>query len=415
MTAEELIIAVEKLIAEYRIPTIEPGQALPDGTFRLKSGVEYPRLILRTGQKVLGEGAIVSGGAYPAIYVPPGNTDIYVEKLTLASTYQSVVQLGDNSALTQTSVAQVPARITLDSINIPTHRGKRGVEINATDVTIGNCKIIDVYSTALADSQAIGVLNTPGHIFIKNCELSAGSEVIMIGGDTMKLANTAIANVFIEDCLLYRPLSWQTDGINRAVKNLFEIKAGTNIIMRNCALQGCWKASQDGWAFVITPKNNQYIQDVLIEDCTVRSVSGLVQLLGKDYNSVTPQATRGIVLRRCDFEISKTLYGGHGIVTTMTGGMQDVTFDSCVGTFDGTQIVLSDTNATYGKQGPVTIINCNMPTGAYSIKADGTNYGDPLPTGSPYIGQELLSNITGNTFSNAPSRFKTNFPNNTYL
>jgi hypothetical protein len=57
-----------------------------------------------------------------------------------------------------------------------------------------------------------------------------------------------------------------------------------------------------------------------------------------------------------------------------------------------------------------------MPTGQYGLKADGINYGDALAAGSVYIGQELLiGSIAGNTFSGAPSRFKTNFPLNTWV
>jgi len=417
MTAEELIAQIEALIAVYRvppIPVVQPGDPLPDGTFKLVAGLEYPRLILRSGQRVLGCGAKINGGAYPAIYVPPSTFDVHVEEVTCASTYQSVVLLGDNLDTTQASAELVPRRITLDRISIPTHRGKRGIEVNASDVTITNSDIADVWSPALADSQAIGVLNSCGGVTIKNCRLSSGSEVVMLGGDRMKIVGGIIRDVLIENCELYRPMSWQTDGINRAVKNLFEIKAGVNVTMRNCVLDGSWKAAQDGWAFVITPKNSQYIENVLVEGCTVRNASGFANLMGLDYNTVTPQNTKGVVFRNCNFVVTKNL-GGRGTVGLMTGGMKDVTFENCSGTFDGNAIVQSDSNATYGQHGPLTMTGCTMPTGIYGLTADGAVYGDPLPAGSVYIGQELLTNITGNTFTGAPSRFKTNFPNNTYL
>jgi hypothetical protein len=332
-----------------------------------------------------------------------------------SSTYQSVIQLGDNSVTTQGALDRVPKRITLDNIQIPTHRGKRGIEVNATDVIIRNPQIQDVWSPARADSQAIGILNTPGNVTVFGGNLSAGSEVVMLGGDTMKLPNTQIRNVMFDGVTLQRPLAWQTDGVARVVKNLFEVKAGVDVTVRNCTLDGCWRDGQDGWAFVITPKNSQYIQNVLVENCIVKNAAGLVQLLGKDYNSVTPQATRGVVFKNVSFDLSRALYGGRGIPVLMTGGMLDFSIQDCNGTFDGTTIVLSDTTATYGPQGPVTMTGCTMPTGAYGLMADGTNYGSPLPIGSSYAGQELLTNITGNTFSGAPTRFKTNFPDNTYV
>jgi hypothetical protein len=64
----------------------------------------------------------------------------------------------------------------------------------------------------------------------------------------------------------------------------------------------------------------------------------------------------------------------------------------------------------------VTITGCTMPTGQYGLKADGANYGDALTVGSVYTGQELLvGTISGNTFSGAPTKFKANFPDNTWV
>jgi hypothetical protein len=423
MTAEELIAQIEGLIAEYRvppvpiptIPTVTPGQPYPDGMFQLVAGETYGPLVFRSGMHVIGNGAMINGGAQPAIYAPPSTGNIFAENLLLGSTHQSVALLGDNSATTQNSLAQVPTGITLNNLQIPMHRGKRGIEVNATNVVINNPVILDVWSSSAVDSQAICVLNTPGNVMVNGGRLSAGSEVMMIGGDTMKLANTVINNVTVQNTELFRPLSWKTDGVNRVVKNLFEVKAGTDILIRDCILDGCWASAQDGWAFVITPKNSQYIQNVTVRDCTVRNAAGLVQLLGKDYNSVTPQATRFINFENVNFAVSKITHGGRGIPALMVGGMQDFSMTNCTGTFDGYCIISSDSNATYGQHGPVTITGCNMPTGNYGLMADGANYGDPLPAGSSYTGQELLVSITGNTFTGAPTRFRTNFPTNTYL
>jgi hypothetical protein len=329
-----------------------------------------------------------------------------------------VVLLGDNDANTQNSVAQVPTGITLTRVVVPTHRGKRAFEVNAV-ATLVDCEAHDVYATTVVDSQGIAIMNTPGPVSVLGGTFEAGSENIIVGGDSIKIPGNTPSDLLFDGVTLRKPLSWQTDGVNRNVKNLFELKAGRRVILRNSVLDGCWVASQTGYAFVFTPKNANLIEDVLVEDCTVRNVAAFVQLMGLDYNSVTPQATRSIVFRRVNFTVSRAQFGNNGsslgVLATMTGGMRDVTFDTCVGTFDGTRIVTSDSNATYGQHGPLTIINCQMPTGQYGLMADGANYGDPLPTGSAYTGQELLIGaIAGNTFSGAPTRFKANFPNNVW-
>lgn len=430
MTPDQLISNIEACIAQYKAELAPPVPQLtlvPSGgdvtaafaaglPVHLEATGEYGSITLPTGARLYGNGAKVHGVGKQALLVPIGASHIYVENLTCTSDYRSaVVSLGD-ATVAQNAVELVPRDVTLVNVHVPTHRGKRAFEVHATEVSLIACSALDVYDPGLADSQAIWIHNTPGVVRVTGGVFEAGSENIMIGGDSVKIPGNTPTDIIIDEVILQKPLSWQTDGINRAVKNLFEVKAGRGVILRNSTLDGSWAAAQTGWAIVITPKNANIVDGVLVEDCVVRNAGGLVQLMGLDYNTVTPQATKGIVLRRVDFTISKAQFGGQGHLATLTGGMKDVTFDACNGTFDGSQILISDSSALYGQQGPVTITGCTMPTGAYGLKADGANYGDPLAVGSVYTGQELLIGaISGNTFSGAPSRFKTNFPSNTYI
>jgi hypothetical protein len=435
MTPETLIAGVEALIAQYRAELAPPPPPEPQFTVvpsggdvnaafaaglpvHLEATGEYSAITIPSGGRLIGNGASVIGNAGPAIYVAPGTSDVRVEHAiaTVTNWRGGVVQLGDNSATTQGTLAAVPTGIVVDSVTIPTHRGKAGFEIHATAVQLINCSAYDVWDPGLSDSKAIWIHNTPGGIIVTGGHFESGSENIMIGGDSVKIPGNTPTDILIDGATFQKPLSWQTDGINRSVKNLFEVKAGRNVTLRNSTLDGSWVASQTGFAVVITPKNANIVDGVLVEDCVVRNAGALVQLMGLDYNTVTPQATRNVVFRRVQFTLSKAQFGGLGGLATMTGGMKDVTFDQCSGTHDGSQMVISDSNATYGQQGPVTITGCTMPTGQYGLKADGINYGDALAAGSVYIGQELLiGSIAGNTFSGAPSRFKTNFPLNTWV
>lgn len=380
----------------------------------LVEGQTYGAITVPSGGRLVGNGALVQGFAQPALFVAPGSTNIEISDLALTSNVDTVVRLGENSSTTQGTLAQVPTNIILRNLVVPIHRGKRAFEVHAANVTLDGCSAFDVHTTTGADSQGIWIHNTPGPVTVIGGIFEAGSENILVGGDTIKIPGNVPSDLTFNGVTLRKPLAWKTDGVNRAVKNLFELKAGRRVRLLNASLDGCW-VGVGAWALVFTPKNANIVEDVLVQDCTVRNVGGLVQLMGLDYNTVTPAATRGIVLRRVNFTISKALYGGTGGVTTLTGGMKDVTFDACSGTFDGSQIVFSDSTAVYGQQGPVTITGCTMPTGQYGIKADGVNYGDPLLAGSVYVGQELLVGaITGNTFTGAPAHFRTNFPANTY-
>jgi hypothetical protein len=433
MTKDELIAEIETVIARCRaedIPPPPPPQivTVPSGgdiaaafaaglPVHLEAGGEYGGVTLQSFASLYGNGAHIHGVGRPALSLAPAAVSVYAENLTCTSDYRSeVVQLGDATAA-QNTIKLVPDAITIVNVTVPTHRGKRGFAIHATDVLLENCSAFDVWDPGLADSQGIWIHNTPGSISIIGGTFEAASENIMVGGDSVKIPGNTPTGILIDGVTLQKPLGWQTDGTNRAVKNLLELKASRNVVIRNCVLDGTWTASQShGCAFVFTPKNANIVDGVLVEDCVVRNAGALVQLMGLDYNTVTPQATRNIVFRRVQFTLSKAQFGGLGGLTTMTGGMKDVIFDQCSGTHDGSQMVISDSSATYGQQGPVTITGCTMPTGQYGLKADGVNYGDALAAGSVYIGQELLiGSIAGNTFSGAPSRFKTNFPDNIWV
>lgn len=358
-------------------------------------------------------GGTIRADNQPSIRVKPFNSKIALEGFTALSEYNgAVIQLGDNVASTQGTPESVPTFITVKNITIPTHRGKRGIEVNAGDVLIQNNKIIDVYAAAGVDSQAVCVLNSPGRVTIDKNELSAGSENIMLGGDSMKVPGQIINDVIISNNNIYKPLSWQTDGINRGVKNLVEIKAGRNIQILNNVGNGSWRAGQDGYAIVITPKNSQFIENVTVDNFNATNVAAGLNILGEDYNTVTPQPLAGVKIINSSFDVSMTKYGGRGILALITGGTKDVTFDNVTFKGDGTSIIVSDSQKP---QGPCLVRGGTMTYLKYGVVMPGSNYGDPLDPSSPYYNRRLMIEFLNNTFTGTVnSRFKTNFPNNIY-
>jgi hypothetical protein len=432
MTNDELIAGIELLIAQYRLGQI-PAAPLPDvpevpqflvvtpdqnlqqaldnatGPVHLVEGASYPGVTLPTGAVLVGNGAEIVGVNVPALYVAPGSHSIAVSDVVCTSNVAAVVQLGDNLATTQSTLEAVPHHIKLERVTVPTHRGKRAFEVNASDVELLGCQALDIYDPAQRDSQAILILNTPGRVTVIGGEFVAGSENILIGGDTIKIPGVIQSDLLFDSVKLHKPESWRTDGINRAVKNLFEVKAGRRVTLKNSTLSGSWKAGQDGWAIVITPKNSQLIEDVLIDNVVVDRASGGVLFLGKDYNSVTPAATRGVVVRDSAFVLSKS-YGGRGILALYVAGMLDSTWERVTATFDGTAIVVCDTQVPAG---PFTMTDSTMPTGSIAVAAPGVNYGGPTPLA--YAGREFTTVFERNTFLLAPSAFKKFYPNNTFV
>lgn len=371
-------------------------------------------VIAKSGTRLLGNGATLTGSSGAALTIRPGVDDVLVDHLTLtSSTSNAVLQCGDNVATTQGTAALVPLRIVLRNLTIPTHRGKRGIEFNCSG-TIEHAQIADVWSSAGVDSQAVWVANTCGPVTVTGGSFVAGSENIMIGGDTLKVTDCpegVAADLVFDGLTLLKPDAWRTDTDNQNEKNLFEAKAGKRITLRNATLSGSWGPKQDGSAIVVTPKNGQFIEQVLIDTVTVDRAAGGLQLLGKDYNSVTPKATSGVTVRNSRFTLSKA-YGGRGILAISTGGMLDSLWENNVVTFDGNAILICDTPAGQ-PMGPFVMRGSLSTTGPYGVMANGVNYGGPTPP--DYAGRECRTTFEGDTFADAPSRFKTNYPANTYV
>ena len=364
--------------------------------------------IRRSGTTIRGNGATIRGTSGPALYIPPGVHDVRIEQLTAASAFQAVVQAGDNESRTQRTLDQVPQRIVFDRIRVPTHRGKRAFEINAAHVELRDCEVADVYSPALHDSQAIVILNTPGPVLVEGGSYSAGSEVIMVGGDTIKIPGVIPADITVRNTRLWRPLSWRTDGVNRSVKNLFELKTGERVSVRNVVMEGSWKAAQDGYAIVITPRSGGAIRDVVFDNVTVRQVGAGLQVTGHNLATElpTPFRTTGIVVRRSTIVASRAEFGGRGILALLGMGPDTLEFDDVVFVGDGTSLLL---NGDRERVGRIRLVNSLVTSGKYGLMGAGKANLDDWKAWLDAL------DVAGSTFSEAAPALKPRVPGNTFI
>jgi hypothetical protein len=420
---EQINRQVEALIAQLPktvpITTAAELQAALDagGTVELPRGMTYVGsfTISRSNTVLIGSGSGISGGTAAALTIRPGVNDVNVSDLVLVSSSPGAVLLCGYNGAPQTTLAMQPKRITLTNITIPTHRGKRGIEFNCSGSILAS-SIADVWTSG-QDSQAIALLNSCGPVVIQGGTSVAASENIITGGDTLKITdcpNGVGTDLLIDGVTLSKPEAWRTDGVDREVKNLLELKAWKKVLVRDSTLSGSWGptflGAQDGSAIVITPKNGQYIADVTIENVTVERASSGLQLMGKDYNSVTPIATTNVVIRNSRFlNLTKT-WGGRGIFALVVDGMQALTVENTFATFDGPAIIQCDTRVPVG---PLAFRTNEMHTGPYGVMAPGVNFGGtPPPT---YAGRACVTTFDGNTLGGAASTFKTNYPANVYV
>lgn len=174
---------------------------------------------------------------------------------------------------------------------------RRPLYLNGTDILVDRCHLANIWDRNLgSDSQAILVAEGAGPYTIRDCFLEAASENIMIGGSDVSAVEHIPDTILVENCTLTKPLAWK--GLQRGVKNIFELKCATNVILRNCTLENCWTDAQTGWAVMLTPRNQfggapwTVIEDVLIEKCIIRNTERGINIAGYDDLQESEQTKR---------------------------------------------------------------------------------------------------------------------------
>jgi hypothetical protein len=354
---------------------------------------------------VVGEGQnIVEGDTAPGLRIPPEIDDIAVETLTITSDTHAGLQVGRNDD-GQVTLDQAPVGLRLRGVKSSGHRGKRTFEINAVDVEITDCEVYDCYSEAGQDSQAIWLGNCPGPVRVTGGYFEGGSENLMVGGDTMKIPNCRPTGITIIGATFVKPLSWKDAGVPK-VKNLLELKDGHDVLIEDCDLSQCWKSAQDGYAFMFTPSQGGSLQNIVVRNCRVRDVGGIMNITGTDASAINPQRTQ-ISLLGGEYRTNKTLMGGSGRFCLAGRGPEWIIVEDCTIEHEGSSFCdLADDKAPIDR---LRIVNSSWNYGSYGIRIGGLNHGD---NSQGIIG---TVEITGNTITGAHSQFKSRYPDNTYV
>ena len=174
-------------------------------------------------------------------------------------------------------------------------------------------------------------------------------------------------------------------GTDWIVKNLFELKAASHVLIEDNIFENHWKDDQPGWAFVLTPRNSGgacswcVVEHVQFRYNLVRNVSAGLNMIGFDSPSVVTQQTNNIEIDHNLFLMTTSL-GGNGWFLQMGDGPRDVrvrhnTIDS-----NGTTVVYA-----YGG-------SCSVPRAIFGFEYIGNaaryqTYGvnSPCGTGNPTL------------------------------
>jgi uncharacterized protein YjdB len=215
------------------------------------------------------------------------------------------------------------------------------------------------------DSQAIVAWNTNGPLKIENNHLEGAGENVMLGGAT-PAENTIPADIEIRRNHFFKPASWQLpDGTSRwTVKNLFEIKFASRVLLEGNIFEGNWSNAQDGYAFLI--KLSARGSGDRTEDITIR------------YN-ILRRSERGIKIvhaQRVVVEQNLLLLYGHHLFSLLSGG-QDWHLTHNTGIHMGSIAVVEGIHERFIARGNIWggwNQDTNLPSG-YGVKgspAEGT-------------------------------------------
>lgn len=315
-----------------------------------------------------------------------------------------MIRLGLNTSA-QNTVALAPANLVVHDFTCPTYRGKRVIEVNSRNTVLEKIDIRDVYSPVKQDSQAIAILNSPGNITVEDFHLEAASENLMVGGDTMKIPGVRPTNIIVRYGVLTKPLEWKT---NTAipVKNLLELKDGNDVLIQEVEAYNCWASAQDGYCFMFTPSQGGSVRNVKVVECSVRNVSGIVNITGTDASGINKDRTQ-IVFQGGDYVTNKAAMGGRGIFALMTRGPECLEVYDANIKIDGTTFITVGDRTTVDR---IIVKRCTFNTGTkYEISIGGLHNGN----NSQGIVKQLI--IEENVISGASKLFKANFPNNIYV
>ena len=102
------------------------------------------------------------------------------------------------------------------------------------------------------------------------------------------------------------------------VKNLFELKNATNVLVEENIFENHWKEAQPGYAIVLTPRNSNgactwcTVAHVRFERNLVRNVAAGINLLGLDAATRPTRQANDIAFRQNVFSAVTTTLGGNG-------------------------------------------------------------------------------------------------------
>lgn len=209
---------------------------------------------------------------------------------------------GDNYAAPQTA-DDLPRNILLDRCDIfaANETASVGVIANCENLALIGCRVLNII-WGRKDTQGIIATISRGPLIIRDCEIQAAGECVIMGGDPCILPGLRNMEFGLEVsyCEISKPMEWK-DRPDVYVKNLFELKHCWKADIHHNLFSNNWFSAQSGEAIVFTPRE---------ENPSRYSVSG---------DAVTKPITRSVPAQHV---FLGDIYFHHNVITDVDGGFR---------------------------------------------------------------------------------------------
>jgi hypothetical protein len=371
--------------------------AAPAGSvLTLSRALVYPKPLVITKSIILQAETLPS---------PPARMDLtallpsFRDGITITADSVSLIALEVRKIdpLTDIVVITGGAHVTLDRMRIlgdAAKGAKRGIRANGNgDGTIIRSWVDECFQAWPGnDSQAIIAWDMAPGLTIEDNFLRGGSETIMIGGADASAPDRMPSGIIIRGNTITKRPEWQRLPIG--VKNLLELKAARNVLIENNDLSYVWGGhGQDGYAFLVTPRNQDgrapwsTVANVVFRGNRVSHAAAAINILGLDNIRETKAGMPTAIgtvrpsVRASDLSITGNtftdldsgVYGGSNRMILIGAGPINVTIDmnTFAGAHIGSQLYFYGAPPSAG----LVVTGNTWPAAVYGIKGDGAASG----------------------------------------
>ena len=207
----------------------------------------------------------------------------------------------------------------------------RGIAANCKGVRIRNSRIVNIFKDQ--DTQAVSGWDGTDDLEITGNYLEASGENIMFGGADSSSEQNMPRNILIENNFLTKKIEWRASPL-ASCKNLIELKAVTNIIIRKNEMEYSFVDGQIGYAVVFSVRNQEgnapwsTVKNVLYEENITRHTAGGLSILGRDDTpGHVSTVMSNVMVRKNQFLDINSAFGGNGRQVFISGGPDALTLD----------------------------------------------------------------------------------------